>query len=48
MQAANALSKQNVANEDDVDRAESFQDSLLSELCLVGPEVTSICHLALS
>ena len=40
IQAANALSKQNTANEDDVDCVESFQESLLSELNLAGPEVT--------
>ncbi|CAK0785800.1 hypothetical protein CVIRNUC_009011 [Coccomyxa viridis] len=37
-QAANALSKQNTANKDDVDTVENFQESLLSELSLAGPE----------
>ena len=48
MQAANALSKQNSANEDDVDCVEIFQESLLSELSLGGPEVTPKCCCAVS
>ena len=48
MQAANALSKQNSANEDDVDCVETFQESLLSELSLAGPEVTLKCRFAVS
>ena len=48
MQAANALSKQNVADEDDADSVETFQERLLSELNLAGPEVKHKCCLAVS
>ena len=48
MQAANALSKQDSANEDDIDCVESFQESLLSDLNLAGPEVTPKCRFAVS